>query len=190
MILDSLDAFDQSQPTACSCNGQPTTLPADWLADQFVSVARMLSGMGYTHAEADDAAQDAVVIALEQCRPGKPGPTRNASGWLRTVAVRRAGRSRRRRLPCDASRMATIPAPACNDADREDEAAAVRQAIGRLRREWRDVLIFCDLCGNSRLAAAREFGVCIGEIGRRLTQARAALRESLAGRGFDPAGCE
>lgn len=169
---------------------QSAALTADWLAIQAGRLVAMLARMGYPQADADDAAQDAVVIGLEHCRPGKAGPTRNTRGWLNTVAFRTAGRTRKRRLPCDDSAVAAAGAPASDEAERRDEAAAVRQVVGGLRKEWRDVLVFCDLEGNTRPAAASEFGVCVGEIGRRLARARQALREALSGRGFDPAGRE
>ncbi|WP_328584372.1 RNA polymerase sigma factor [Streptomyces sp. NBC_00370] len=103
--------------------------------------------------------------------------------WLLGIAthkVHNANRSRRRRLAFLAHRP---PPPAVADfaeetAGRIDDArtlAAVQDALGRLRRQEREVLALCVWAGLDYQQTAQALGIPVGTVRSRLSRARAKL---------------
>ncbi len=63
--------------------------------------------------------------------------------------------------------------------EREDSAAAVREALKALSREHREVLTLCDMEGCSYEEIAQVLGVAVGTVRSRVSRARDALRRRL-----------
>ncbi|MFD9497989.1 RNA polymerase sigma factor [Streptomyces sp. NPDC060035] len=104
--------------------------------------------------------------------------------WLLGIATnkaRNANRGTGRRLAFLARRP--DPEPVTDFADtaagRIDDArqlAAVQQALGRLRRQEREVLALCVWSGLDYVQAAQALGVPVGTVRSRLSRARTRLR--------------
>lgn len=154
----------------------PPTPPAG----RFPDLVAMLTRAGFTLHDAEDAAQDAALVALRYARFGRDQFVTNPDAWLKTVAVRAAVKAARRRLPCDADAVSTAASRPTDDADRRDEDDAIRRAVSALPERLRDVVVFCALEGHTHEEAVRRFGVCAGAVGRRLRAARLALRAQLS----------
>ncbi|MDI5970841.1 RNA polymerase sigma factor [Streptomyces sp. SL13] len=104
--------------------------------------------------------------------------------WLLGIATHKAhnaNRGRRRRLAF----LSRHPGPpvvadfAQETAGRLDDArrlAAVQAALGRLRRQEREVLVLCVWSGLDYQQAAEALGVPVGTVRSRLSRARARLR--------------
>ena len=159
------------------------------LAERIPELTAMLVRMGFPHHEAEDASQDAMLVALRYRQSGKDRTVKNPRTWLRAVAVRAACKGLLKRLPCDAVAVGSVAAgeDPCDEAARRDEAAVLLSAVRELPDGPRQVLEFCTLGGHTYGEAALRFGACPGVVGRRLRVARDALRSRLEGLGFDSA---
>ncbi|MEU1482571.1 RNA polymerase sigma factor [Streptomyces sp. NPDC005752] len=104
--------------------------------------------------------------------------------WLFGIATNRARNANRgtgRRLAFLARRPAPEPVADIADATagRVDDArrlAAVRQALARLRRQEREVLVLCVWSGLDYAEAAEALGIPVGTVRSRLSRARDRLR--------------
>ncbi|WP_328328495.1 RNA polymerase sigma factor [Streptomyces sp. NBC_00455] len=104
--------------------------------------------------------------------------------WLLGIATNKARNAKRgigRRLAFLARRPAPEPVPDIADATagRVDDArrlAAVRQALGGLRRQEREVLALCVWSGLDYAEAAEALGIPVGTVRSRLSRARDRLR--------------
>ncbi|MCD7440463.1 RNA polymerase sigma factor [Streptomyces lincolnensis] len=117
--------------------------------------------------------------------------------WLLGIATHKAhnaNRGRRRRLAF----LARSPKPrpvedfAEETAGRIDDArrlALVHEALGRLRRQDREVFALCVAAGLDYRQAAEALGIPVGTVRSRLSRARARLAR-LAEQGSGPAGAE
>ncbi|MER7315768.1 RNA polymerase sigma factor [Streptomyces halstedii] len=121
--------------------------------------------------------------------------------WLLGIATnkaRNANRGTGRRLAFLARRPAPEPVADIADttAGRIDDArriAAVQQALGRLRRQEREVLALCVWSGLDYAQAAEALGVPVGTVRSRLSRARTRLRrltEEQLGRAAGASGGE
>ncbi len=169
---------------------RPAANHDDRLVEQVRELTAMLFRMGFSHHDAEDAAQEAALVCLLYRHGGKAPTVSNPEAWLRTVAVRAACKAAGRRLVCDPVAVEAAAAAPCDEVARRDEAEALLRAIGELPEGPRQALVFCALKGHTYGEAAGRFGVCAGAVGRRLHAARDTLRDRLRGRGFDPAGRE
>ena len=122
--------------------GQPTQL-----SDRLPELTAMLVRMGFPHHEAEDAAQDAMLVALRYRQSGKDRTVKNPRTWLRAVAVRAACKGLLKRLPCDSVAVASAVAGGdpCDEAARRDEAVVLLSAVRELPDGPRQVLEFCTL---------------------------------------------
>jgi len=134
-----------------------------------------------SHEDAEDAAQEAFVVALERlddCRsPEKFG------GWLLTIV-----RNRARNLLRRETIRATDPVPETASTgrpgpDREAETAELRSllrdAIGELPEAQRVVLVLHDLEGWKHREIAEHLGLPAGTVRSHLHHARRGLRRLL-----------
>lgn len=151
--------------------------------------AAYLVALGVTreHADAEDVAQEAFLVALErleECRD----PTRFA-GWLTTIVKNRARNLLRREQlregePVPFQVPSGTPGP-----DRETERAMLRgalaQAVGQLSPLQREVVLLHDLEGWKHREIAERLGMPSGTVRSHLHFARRRLREIL-GEAIDP----
>lgn len=131
---------------------------------------------------AEDAVQEALLSAfrkLPQLERPEAFP-----GWLATVVRREA--IRRGRRGADLLEVphtvpdATTPEPSAS-LEGAEVRAAVRDAVRTLRPKARDVIERFYLQGRSVEETARELGVPVGTVKRRLFEARQRLRSRLVG---------
>ncbi|MFO0849842.1 MAG: sigma-70 family RNA polymerase sigma factor [Gemmataceae bacterium] len=150
------------------------------LADRHAELVAMLVRLRFSRHDAEDAVQNAAVVCLRHARSGRDRPVANLDGWLRVVVLRAAYRVARRRLRGDPAALDQLAAREADEVERRDEASAVCRAIRRLPRKLRDTLCLCTFDGLTYEEAAPRLGVSVGQVGRRLNQARAELTATLA----------
>src|SRR5262249_20313274 len=147
------------------------------------SVLRVCTEVLGDHDRALDAAQATfVALARRAVSLDGRGPLR---GWLATVAYRlalrrRAGDLRRRQL--DRAVGAKAPAESAapgDDLDREELRTVVGEELDRLPAKYRVPLVLYYFDGLSHAEVAREVGLPLGSIARRIGDALGRLRERL-----------
>lgn len=136
------------------------------------------------HEQAEDAAQEAFVAALERlesCRhPARFG------AWLLTIVRNRARNLVRREAlrsgdPVPASLRARGPTPA-EAAEAADMSAHVREGLARLSDLQREIVLLHDLEGWKHREIAERLGMPAGTVRSHLHFARRSLRDFLEGR--------
>ena len=132
--------------------------------------------------DAEDAFQ-ATFLVLVRKAASIQSPSTIAS-WLHGVAYRTAlearGASARRRAV-----VAEMPPRTVMPEDPWAELWPVlEQELGRLREQYRAVVILCDLEGKTRKEVARQLGWAEGTVASRLARGRSLLGTRLARRGF------
>lgn len=136
-------------------------------------------------ADAQDAAQDAFVTALErleECRQ----PERFGS-WLLSI-VRNRARDRRRwravrdALPIEAADRSAAADDPLRDAERGELRGDLLDALGTLPETQREVVLLFDLEGWSHREIAERLGITAGSARVQLFNARRALRARLGER--------
>jgi RNA polymerase sigma factor (sigma-70 family) len=143
-------------------------------------VCRRLLG---DRADADDAFQ-AVFFVLAR-RAGALKPERGLGPWLYGVAVRVAKKARtqtvRRRLrEMAAARSERVDAP---ESER-DFWTIVDEELARLSLRLREVVLLCDVGGQSHAQAAGSLGLAKGTVTKRLARAHGELAARLKRRGI------
>jgi RNA polymerase sigma-70 factor (ECF subfamily) len=132
---------------------------------------------------AADAVQEALLaLWLLDGRPDDPGAWLNRAVTLRSLNLAR--RVRRRRAHEQRARLrhpeiSSRDDPA-DDLERRDLARSVRDALGRLRPEYREILTLRDVEGRDYEETADALGLPLGTVRSRIHRARAALGEELA----------
>ena len=148
-------------------------------AARAVRVAEMVLG---NRADAEDAAQDAFVRALERLdalrRPEAFG------AWLlrlvTTVSLNaRRARGRRREEEIDDDAILHAPDPAARTSDAELRLALV-QALDTLSEERRLAVLLCLVDGMNATEAGAIMGIPAGTVRSHLHHARIRLRQELA----------
>jgi RNA polymerase sigma-70 factor (ECF subfamily) len=134
----------------------------------------------------DDDASDVVQEAcLKAWGAFSQMHSENGKAWLlaivRTTAYSRMRKGREDETLPDESSVPGVPGPAAEMLRRAD-GEVVREAMGRLSSEQREVLVLCDLEGLSYAQIGLVIGVPAGTVMSRLSRARDALRRLLAAR--------
>jgi RNA polymerase sigma factor (sigma-70 family) len=136
------------------------------------------------HQDAEDAFQAVfVVLARKAGRIARPELLGN---WLYGVAVRVAGKARRRAARrADRERTgAAMPDPPIRLAPPADEFSGVIDVeLARLPKHYRDAILLCDVQGVPRPEAAARLGVPDGTLSSRLSNGRKKLAARLTRRG-------
>ena len=96
------------------------------------------------------------------------------------MLLRQRQRAERRWLPLDEA-AAVSPAFA-GGLEREQEAAALRQAIAALPERYREAVVLCDLEGKTYEQAAAVLECALGTVRSRLHRARELLARKIQGR--------
>jgi RNA polymerase sigma factor (sigma-70 family) len=137
----------------------------DAYARSFAQVFRGLVALGARPDEAEDALHDAFVRGLEA------GEVSSPAGWLFVVAMRRW---RRRRWRDRIFRPLLAPARAIEPAP--ETRIDLFDALGKLTRRQREVLVARYLVGLSQEETAQVLGIARGTVAATSTQAATALR--------------
>ena len=128
-------------------------------------------------AEAEDAVQEA--FARASVRWARLRDYDHPDAWVRRVALNlAASSSRRARRRLVAYRRVGVPPPAPPPGE---DTVVLAQALGRLRRRHREVLVLHYLAELSVEEMARVLSIPIGTVKGRLFRARAALERELGG---------
>jgi RNA polymerase sigma-70 factor, ECF subfamily len=148
--------------------------------------------------DAEDAVQRAFQRALVNLERYREDST--FSTWLTRIAINEALmllRQRRTRQPVHENSVAAAADGAVEIVDRgptpeeivseNERRAALHQAIGRLRKKLRVVVLFVELQGLTSAETARRLGLTVSAVKARIFHARRFLRKHL-GRSFKRAG--
>lgn len=143
------------------------------------SVALSVTG---THHDAEDAAQEAFVAALERmedCRdPERFG------GWFLTIVRNRSRNLRRRESVRDGEELPESLPTVLRAPDRSAESAELRgelrRALAQLTQLQREIVLLHDLQGWKHKEIAERLEMPSGTVRSHLHHARKALRERLA----------
>jgi len=135
------------------------------------------------HEDAEDAAQESFVVALERisdCRdPGKFG------GWLLSIVRNRARNLVRREGLREGNRLPPSLASSGPGPDRETERSELRgklsEALGTLTEVQREIVLLHDLEGWKHREIAESLNMPAGTVRSHLHFARKRLRELLRG---------
>jgi len=138
-------------------------------------------------ADAEDAFQ-ATFLALSR-GAASTSWRESVAGWLHDVAWRTAtkmktGEARRRSHEARAGKPLSIVMP---DASGDEVGAILDEELRRLPLRYREPLLLCYRQGRTRDEAARQLGLSLRTLHRRLDRGRALLRAFLTRRGVAPA---
>jgi len=137
--------------------------------------------------DAQDAFQAAFLTLARRIRSVRK--VESLAGWLYGVAVRVSLNVRRanrqwseavQRAEKNHSDAATQPA----DPHATEALAALDEELARLPARYRDVLVLCELDGQTQKAAAHQLGVSAAAVSSRAIRGRKLLREALVRRGI------
>ncbi len=148
--------------------------------------------------EAEDLAQEVFVKAFHNLASFEPG--RKLSSWLFKIAhnatIDRMRRQRLETVPLEASSAdgeetwEVLPAPEEQSPDRRAQrsevAAAIATALGRLKPQYREVLLLRFQQGLAYREIAEILGLRMGTVKIHLHRARKLLAAELAAAGFEP----
>jgi RNA polymerase sigma factor (sigma-70 family) len=166
--------------------------------DAFAELVRRLGPMVWgvcrrvlgSAADADDAFQATFLVLARRAgnlRRGAP-----VAGWLHGVAYHVALRARaaaiRRGSVERRAQPRSGPEPPDTLLIRGELFAALDDELRRLPERDRDLLLRCDLDGDTHAVAAAALGCPLGSVARRLNRVRALMRERLVCRGVALAG--
>lgn len=162
-------------------------LAGDWYAADFAAVHRLCLGLLASAAEADDAAQDAMLRLhdkLSTWDPRRPyGPWRNR---VVTNLCRDRLRSLKRRVEHERTAAGerlelTLPDPA-DAASASELAAVLESALGRLSPREREAFVLVDLEGGDAASVAEALDLAASTVRANLSLARRRLRDLLGSR--------
>ena len=169
---------DEALAAACATGDRAAqTLLFERHAD---AVYRFIARMRASDASSVDDLLQATFIAAFKSAHSFKGP--KLSSWLYGIAVNvmrtyvRKEVARRRIADSLAEQPAAEPV-----SPRDADIARVRAAIDLLSPKLREAIVLVDLQGESGVDAAAALGVPEGTLWRRLSDARAKLREALGG---------
>jgi RNA polymerase sigma factor (sigma-70 family) len=137
--------------------------------------------------DAEDAFQATFLVLAR--RAGSLRRSDRLGPWLHRVALRASGQARagaarmRDREARLAESSAMVEPEPGRELEREELRRVVHEEIDRLPECYRQVVIFCDLQGESYETAASRLGVPVGTVRSRLSRARERLRVHITRRG-------
>lgn len=158
----------------------------EFFDEQFVAVVRFLVGQGYSREEAEDAASEAMVCAMDAWRA-----VRYPNAWVRRVALRKVAGKRRR--DGDEPRRGLVSGWAVSGQVWVDPFEGVDQQLDLERvvpsllealppRQRAVFQLYREGCGASEIAEL--LGLSAGSVRSHLRHARARLRRELLERGM------
>jgi RNA polymerase sigma-70 factor, ECF subfamily len=146
------------------------------VADHFDAIWRLLRRLGLPASEADDAAQEVLLVAAKRMAEIEPGKEQS---FLYGTALRVAANARRRaRARPDGGELETL----IDSAPLADELTDLKRlrelfdaALGRMEEELRVVLVLFEVEGLSAPEIADVVGVPVGTVASRLRRGREKL---------------
>jgi RNA polymerase sigma-70 factor (ECF subfamily) len=158
-----------------------------WYREEHPRVWRLCLGLLANAAEAEDAAQDAMLHLLD--RLGRWDARRSWAAWRNAVVVnlcrdrmRRLGALRRAEERAAETRLPTsLPSPV-SAAERAEVREAVVAALDALSPREREAFVLCDLEGFAPAEAAGALEIAESSVRSLLSLARRRLRNLLAPR--------
>jgi RNA polymerase sigma-70 factor (ECF subfamily) len=144
--------------------------------------------LGYDDAEAEDAVQEAFILAAEALPRTKI--QRSLYGWLNRVCVLRCIdiiRARRRTLAQQEMDLELLSVPRAiaqvrdkdQDEDLSERLALLRLAVSKLEEPCRSLVQDRDLDGLSYIELAKKHGLALGTVMSRLSRCREALKKNV-----------
>jgi RNA polymerase sigma factor (sigma-70 family) len=133
--------------------------------------------------DTDDAFQAVFFVLARRAHTLKRD--RSIGPWLHGVAVRVAKKLRGQLVQRRLREMAAAKSESVEAAEpQHDFWAIIDEELGRMSLPLREVLVLCDLCGQSHSRTAASLGLAKGTITKRLAKARAELATRLKRRGI------
>jgi RNA polymerase sigma factor (sigma-70 family) len=133
-------------------------------------------------ADADDAFQAVFFVLARRAHALKP--ERSIGPWLHGVALRVARKLRGQLVKRRLREMSAARSERVEAADpQHDFWAVIDEELARLPLPLREVLLLCDLSGQSHAQAARALGLAKGTVTKRLAKAHDELAARLKRRG-------
>ncbi len=139
-------------------------------AAAYPRLVRVVGAVCGSTSEAEEAVQDAFVALVGQWQ--KVSRYDDPEAWLRQVALRHAGRRRRKAL--NGVRAAVRHGPSPDALPPTGDAVDLRRALAALPRKQREAVVLQSL-GLDTAAIARQLDIPEGTVKSRLSRARAAL---------------
>ncbi len=158
-------------------------------ADAFTELVRRHSAMVFSacmrvlgnESAAEELTQDCFVALMNKSTPIAP----SIAGWLHTVATRRAID----RLRTDTRRNAredsyAAQATQISEPNWDDVSAQIDQAISELAEDLRLPVVLRFLDGRSHKEIAKELGISLSTVKRRLNKGIASISKRIGGKGI------
>lgn len=134
------------------------------------------------HEDVDDLVQDTLVKAIDKFDSFRPGT--NLRAWLMTIMrntfLNDIAKSKRSTTGKEDCVSATLSTPATQEW--WVRGGELMEAVARLPRHYREVLVVVVMVGESYQRAAELFGVRIGTVKSRVNRARAMVVADLESR--------
>lgn len=158
-----------------------------WTADDFAAFrSRLLNWLishGFPLGIAEDAIQEAFVVAMDRTRRGNLAEISYVHAWLKAVAVSKALSAMRRRREIAFDGLEILDTSSVHDVDDEDEnkvlGFGIRQAMARLSEGERLVIMACFFEGCTIKEAASRLGMSLGKASGLYTRGKDAMRSIL-----------
>jgi RNA polymerase sigma-70 factor, ECF subfamily len=183
----SLSALDDADLVALSRRGQEEAF--DELVRRHSPRLHAVSSRIVGREEAYDVVQDAFLAAYRAI--GTFRQEAQFSTWLHRIALN-CCYARLRKHPDSQSDLEPLemgdeknisPVQA---AERQDLRAALEQALGKLKPDFRETFVLVEFGQLDYAGVASVLGIEVGTVKSRMNRARAALRETLEGWGYRP----
>ena len=142
----------------------------EFYAASYPRLVRVVGAVCGSTADAEEAVQDAFVALVGQW--GAVSAYDDPEAWVRKVALRHAGRRRRKAL--NGLRAVLRHGPPADAPALSGDAVDLRRALAALPRKQREVVVLQDL-GLDTAAIARQLDIAEGTVKSRASRARATL---------------
>lgn len=157
----------------------------EWYAADYAAVHRLCLGLLASAAEADDAAQDAMLRLHEKLgfwdpkRPYEPWRNRVVANLCRDRLRSSKRRMEHERTAAEKRLESTLPDPA-DAASASELTAVLEKALGRLSPREREAFVLIDLEGGEAASVAESLDLAASTVRANLSLARRRLRELLS----------
>ncbi len=190
---DAIPAIRMCTPSA-DPSGRSASMVGGLFVESITHLRRVVAGMGFQAADAEDILHDVYVQASE--RPPDDRSREETLGWLVRVTVNRCRLEfrRRKRFTAAASETARQPRRGSDegtgagegDPDVAEQRQAVRDALLGLDADLLAPMVLCYFCGMDSAQAGRVMSLPAGTVRTRLQRGRLVLARRLMSKGFEP----
>lgn len=152
----------------------------DGLAELIPALRAFALKLTRNRSDADDLLQETLLKALRHAEKFRPGTQLRA--WLFTImrnTFYTAAKRRGREGPGAAEDCAELAQPSAGAQEWNLRGREVREAIQRLPRHYREMLVLVVMQGESYETGARLCGVSVGTVKSRVNRARRLVMEDL-----------